>query len=86
MFLSRYSLHLSVGTPVVASNMGGLPEIAGLQGEGFVCDLGHLKDALIRARNASPDRQRLRDIYQRHFSPERFLSRYLELVMERRRE
>ena len=77
---------LSVGTPVVASNMGGLPEIAGLQGEGFVCDLGHLKDALIRARNASPDHQQMRDIYQRHFSPERFLSRYLELVIERRRE
>lgn len=71
---------LSVGTPVVASYRGGLPEIVGLQGEGFSCDPGHLKEALIRARDASPDRQQLRYIYQRHFSPERFLSSYLELV------
>lgn len=76
---------LSVGTPVVSSNMGGLPEIAGLQGEGFVCDLHHLKEALVRARNASPDRQRLRDIYRSHFSPEQFTSRYLELIEEKRR-
>ena len=75
---------LSVGTAVVASNRGGLPEIAALQGEGFVCEPDHLKDTLISVRNASPDRQQMRDIYQRHFSPERFLSRYLELIMERR--
>ena len=75
---------LSVGTPVVASNMGGLPEIAGLQGDGFVCDLAYLKDALIRVRSASPDRQRLQDIYRSHFSPEQFISRYLELIEEKR--
>lgn len=75
---------LSVGTPVVTSTMGGLPEIAGLQGEGFVCDLDHLKDALIKVRNASPAREQLQDIYQRHFSPDQFTSRYLELIEERR--
>ena len=75
---------LSVGTPVVTSNMGGLPEIAGLQGEGFVCDLDHLKDALIKVRNASPDREQLQDIYQRHFSPDQFISHYLELIEEKR--
>ncbi|MFC1938512.1 glycosyltransferase, partial [Chloroflexota bacterium] len=70
---------LSLGTPVVASNMGGLPEIAGLQGEGHVCDLPNLKNALIKARNTSPNHQQIQDIYQRHFSPEGFISRYLEL-------
>lgn len=77
---------LSVGTPVLASNMGGLPEIVGLQGQGFACHPGHLRDALIRVRNASPDREQLQDIYQRHFSPQQFTSRYLKLVMERRHE
>lgn len=75
---------LSVGTPLVASNMGALPEVAALQGDGFVCDLDHLKDALIRVRNASPARQQIQDVYRRHFSPEQYLSRYLELIAERR--
>ena len=72
-----------MGTPVLTSNMGGLPEIAGLQGEDFVCDLDHLKEALIIARNACPDRRRLQDIYRSHFSPEQFISRYLELIEEK---
>ncbi len=75
---------LSVGTPVLTSNMGGLPEIAGLQGEGFVCGLDHLKEALIIARNDCPDRRRLQDIYRSHFLPEQFISRYLELIEEKR--
>lgn len=75
---------ISVGTPVVTSNMGGLPEIAGLQGEGFVCDLDHLKEALVRVSHSRPDRQRLRDIYRSHFSPERFISRYMDLIEEKR--
>jgi glycosyltransferase involved in cell wall biosynthesis len=71
---------LSVGTPVVASNVGGLPEVAAIQGEGFSCDPVHLKEALIRARNARPNRQQTRDIYQRRFSPEGYLPHYLELL------
>ena len=71
------------GTPVVASNMGDLPEIAGLQGEGFVYDSGHLKEALIKVRNAHPDREQIKGIYQQHFSPEKFTSHYLELVCQR---
>jgi len=71
---------LSRGTPVIASDMGGLPEIAGLQGEGFVYDSGHLKEALIKVRNAHLDREQIKDIYQRHFSPEKFTAHYLELV------
>ena len=74
---------LSMGTPVVASNMGGLPEIAGLQGDGFVYDSGHLREALIKVRNARPNWEQIKDIYQQHFSPERFLRRYLELVEPR---
>ena len=74
---------LSRGTPVIASNMGGLPEIAGLQREGFVYDPGYLKEALIKVREAHPDRQRTKEIYQQHFSPEKFISRYLELVCQR---
>jgi len=76
---------LSVGTPVIASNMGGLPEIVELQGPGFTCDLGHLKDTLIRVRNTSSDREQLRDIYHRHFSPEQFISRYMGLIEEKQR-
>ena len=75
---------LSMGTPVVASDAGGLPEIVGLQGEGFVCQRGQLKETLTRVRNAAPDRQRLRDIYRAHFSPERFTSSYLDILEERR--
>jgi len=71
---------LSMGTPVIASNMGGLPEIAGLQGSNFVYDPGHLREALTKIRNARPGREQIKDIYQRHFSPEAFTSRYLELV------
>lgn len=74
---------LSMGTPVVASSMGGLPEIAGLQGEGFVCDLDHLKETLIKVRTAHPNREHIKDIYQQHFSPGGFLHRYLELIENR---
>ena len=74
---------LAMGTPVVASNMGGLPEIAGLQGKDFVYGPGHLKEALIKVRNARPDREEMKDIYLQHFTPEKFTSRYLELVCQR---
>lgn len=75
---------LSVGTAVVGSDVGGLPEIAGLQGDGFVCSVDRLKEALIGVRNALPDRGRLRHIYRDHFSPQRFMSSYLDVVEERR--
>jgi glycosyltransferase involved in cell wall biosynthesis len=74
---------LSMGTPVVASNIGGLPEIAGLQGERFVGDLDNLKEALIKVRTVPPNRKHIKDVYQQHFSPERFLHRYLELIEDR---
>ena len=74
---------LSRGTPVISSDMGGLPEIAGLQGEDFVYGQGHLKEALIKVRNARPDRGKIKDIYLQHFTPERFTSHYLELVCQR---
>jgi glycosyltransferase involved in cell wall biosynthesis len=70
----------SVGTPVVVSNRGGLPEIANLQGKNFVCDPGQFKEALIEVRTTAPDRQLIRDIYQRYFSPERYLESYLEII------
>ena len=74
---------LSMGTPVVASNIGGLPEIAGLQGEGLVCELDDLKETLIRVRAIPPNRKDIKDVYRQHFSPESFLRRYLELIERR---
>lgn len=74
---------LSRGTPVISSDMGGLPEIAGLQGKDFVYGPGHLKGALIKVRNARPDREEMKNIYLQHFTPEKFTSRYLELVCQR---
>lgn len=74
---------LAMGTSVVASNTGGLPEIASLQGDGFVCDLDNLKDTLIKLRKAHIVREQIRDIYRQHFSPERFLRHYLELIEQR---
>ena len=74
---------LSMGTPVVASNRGGLPEIAGLQGEGFVCELDSLKETLIRVQTVHPNRKHIKGVYKQHFSPESFLRRYLGLIERR---
>ena len=50
---------------------------------GFVYGPGHLKEALIKVRNARPDREEMKDIYLQHFTPEKFTSRYSELVCQR---
>jgi len=74
---------LAMGTPVVASNIGGLPEVVGLQGNEFICNLDNLKEALIKVRKADIGREQIRDIYRQHFSRERFVRRYLELIGNR---
>ncbi|MFC1902789.1 glycosyltransferase [Chloroflexota bacterium] len=74
---------LSMGTPVVATNIGGLPEVVRLQGDGFICDLDNLKDTLIKVRAAHTGRGHIKDIYRQHFTPERFMCRYLELIEDR---
>jgi glycosyltransferase involved in cell wall biosynthesis len=72
---------LSVGTPVIASNNGGLPEIIGkVDGRLIFDDLDGLKDILLHFSRKEFPRAKIKSIYQQNFSPEAYADKYIETI------
>ena len=72
---------LSVGTPAITSNVGGLPEIADLQGKGFCTDKANLVNFISYwDHHPRPSRDYLRKIYSDHFSTDKYIENYLNVI------
>jgi glycosyltransferase involved in cell wall biosynthesis len=72
---------LSVGTPVIASNTGGLPEIIGIVNERLIFkDSLELKKLLINFRKDVLTSIKARDAYEKYFSPKAYLESYFEAI------
>ncbi len=76
---------LSVGTPVIASSNGGLPEILEKIHKGLLYKSSdELKEILANFdRKKYASQPRIKDIYKEYYSPIAYLKKYLELVTAR---
>ena len=74
---------LSVGTPVIASNNGGLPEIVSkIDRKLIFSNQTELENLLVGNSRIHFSRERLKEIYERDFSPKAYVTRYLEVIQD----
>jgi glycosyltransferase involved in cell wall biosynthesis len=72
---------LSVGTPVIASNNGGLPEIIEKVDRKLIFDnLDRLEDILTNFSRKEFSSQKIKHIYEQNFSPEAYIDKYIETI------
>jgi glycosyltransferase involved in cell wall biosynthesis len=72
---------LSVGTPAIVSNMGGLPEIVSLLDDSLIFNsLEELENILVGFSTKSVDKSGVLRIYERNFSARAYLEQYLALL------
>jgi glycosyltransferase involved in cell wall biosynthesis len=72
---------LSVGTPAIVSNMGGLPEIVSLLDDSLIFNnLEELENILVWFSTKSVDRIGVLRVYERNFSARAYLEQYLALL------
>jgi glycosyltransferase involved in cell wall biosynthesis len=71
----------SVGTPVIGSNKGGLPEIVRKLDSTLIFeDWGQLKNILKSFKNNKFGSKRVKGIYSRYFSAEAYVNHYTSLI------
>jgi glycosyltransferase involved in cell wall biosynthesis len=72
---------LSVGTPVTASNTGGLPEIVGKVDKKLIFDdwIG-LKNILLGFRKSKFPPKKTKEVYERNFSPNVYVYKYIAII------
>ena len=72
---------LSVGSPVIASNNGGLPEIVKKVDEKLIFkNFGELKNLLLTFQKKDFPPSKIKKIYETHFSPQAFIDKYIENI------
>lgn len=72
---------LSVGTPIIASNKGGLPEIVGEIDKNLIYRfLDELKNVLLNFNKNKYPRCKIKAIYEKHYSPQSYIERYFSLI------
>jgi len=72
---------LSVGTPSIVSNMGGLPEIVRTGKCGLIFNnFEELSNILINFPKTNCDRGRILNVYKENFSPGIYVNRYLKSI------
>jgi glycosyltransferase involved in cell wall biosynthesis len=72
---------LSVGTPVIASNKGGLPEIVGKVDNRLIfLDLADLKNKILNFSKKDYPSSSIQEIFKQNFSPEAYIERYIETI------
>lgn len=72
---------LSVGTPVIVSNNGGLPEIIGKVDRKLIFDkLDRLKEIIINFSKKEFSSQKIKYIYEQNFSPYAYFNKYIETI------
>lgn len=74
---------LSVGTPAIASNSGGLSEIVSKIDRRLIfSNQTELENLLIGNSEIQFSRERLKEIYERDFSPRAYVTQYLEVIQD----
>lgn len=74
---------LSVGTPVIGSNCGGLPEIVGKVDRRLLFDDWEgLGDILVRFPQQEFVRSVVRRVYEANFSPNKYVDEYMRLIRD----
>jgi glycosyltransferase involved in cell wall biosynthesis len=74
---------LSVGTPVISSNQGGLPEIIEKVDKKLIFDNNRdLNDLLLTFSRKEFSTSKVKKAYEQNFSPKAYVDKYLELVRD----
>ncbi|MGE5555456.1 MAG: glycosyltransferase [Methanocella sp.] len=74
---------LSVGTPVIASNVGGLPEILQHVDQGLIYkDAASLERLLYDFSKDKYSQTKLKTVFNRNFSPQAYLNEYLKILKD----
>ncbi|MCW4003150.1 MAG: glycosyltransferase [Candidatus Bathyarchaeota archaeon] len=72
---------LSVGTPVIASNKGGLPEIVRKVDKILIFnDNDQLKTILLSFSRQAYPVEKIKSVYKKNYSPEAYIERYLKAI------
>jgi glycosyltransferase involved in cell wall biosynthesis len=72
---------ISVGTPVIASNTGGLPEIVGKIDKNLIFeDFVELEDLLSNFHKNDITSNKITEVYEKNFSPKAFVSKYINII------
>jgi glycosyltransferase involved in cell wall biosynthesis len=72
---------LSVGTPVLSSNTGGLPEIVGkVDKNSLFSNLTELEDLLLNFRKSCTSSGKIKEVYEKNFSPVAFVNNYIAAI------
>jgi glycosyltransferase involved in cell wall biosynthesis len=72
---------LSVGTPVITSNNGGLPEIVGkIDNRLIFSDLADLKSKILNFSKEDFLPSTIKRIYEQNYSPEAYVDKYIEII------
>lgn len=76
---------LSVGTPVIASKKGGLPEILNKVDTSLLFNnLSEFKNLLSGFSRDAYSSSKIRTVYERYFSPEAYIGKYIEAIAQLR--
>lgn len=71
----------SVGTPVIASNIGGLPEIVGTVDKKLIFnDRIELKNLLLNFSKDKFPPRKIKEVYEQNFSPKAYINEYLKTI------
>lgn len=74
---------LSVGTPPIASNKGGLPEILNKVDNSLLFNnLSEFKNLLTGFSREKYSSGKIRSVYERYFSPEAYLGKYIDTISQ----
>lgn len=76
---------LSVGTPSIGSDIGGIPEIISKVDSNLIfnCnDIEELKKNISNFDRSKYDAEELKKVYNQHYAPEAYIDNYLKLVNE----
>ena len=72
---------ISVGTPVTASNKGGLPEIVEKVDKRLIFnDWMELKNILLGFKKSNFPPKKLKEVYEQNFSPNVYVNKYLAMI------
>ena len=76
---------LSVGTPVITSSQGGLPEITEKVDKKLIFDnVSGLRDVLLSFSRSEFPSSKVKKVYEQNFSPKTYIGKYIEAIAQLR--
>jgi len=76
---------ISVGTPVIGMNVGGLGEVLEKVDKNLIFNGDGLEEIKMILNNRSLySKEKIREVYNRWYSPERYLREYIKLITSER--